>query len=312
MRSGAGTVETEKRLRILLPETYKAFDDDEVQPVSMGSAGLKYDLDGNVLWHEMWGSFCDLAMAGGPPHRGALLAPSCAGQAEMQTPHYRSVSAEICRGVTLVTGLYGEQAPACGWVRVYCPGAAMAGWLMRAIVMENVSASAQGLVLSLPCASSFRVEKEVKNVITALAKTCHYWQDHMSLAKQEQIAHLLARMEREEPLVQPGLWQGAPPQEFEELEAQMANTIFKATGLERSGPRYTGWLGFDCRSVSAAILMMRAVLTCNVLSRREGTAVFVPINPTTDPHGERSARALVDAHAFALGRHSGSTPGDRT
>ena len=39
----------------------------------MRSAGLKYDSDGNVAWNEIWGSFCDLAMAGGPPHKGALL-----------------------------------------------------------------------------------------------------------------------------------------------------------------------------------------------------------------------------------------------
>ena len=63
------------RLRAMLPEKYQDRYDD-VQPVSMGSAGLKYDLDGRVAWDEMWATFCDLAMAGGPPHKGALLGPA--------------------------------------------------------------------------------------------------------------------------------------------------------------------------------------------------------------------------------------------
>ena len=42
----------------------------------MRAAGLKYDADGKVAWDEIWGSFCDLAMAGGPPHKGKLLAQS--------------------------------------------------------------------------------------------------------------------------------------------------------------------------------------------------------------------------------------------
>ena len=65
----------EARLKTLLPEEYQDSYED-VQPVSMGSAGLKYGRDGRVAWNEIWGSFCDLAMAGGPPHRGTLLEPA--------------------------------------------------------------------------------------------------------------------------------------------------------------------------------------------------------------------------------------------
>ena len=56
------------RLRTVLPEQYQECYED-LQPVSMGSAGLRYRGDGRVAWDEMWGSFCDLAMAGGPPHK---------------------------------------------------------------------------------------------------------------------------------------------------------------------------------------------------------------------------------------------------
>ena len=62
------------RLRTLLPEEYQDSYED-VQPAPMRSAGLKFDADGKVAWDEIWGSFCDLAMAGGPPHKGALLEP---------------------------------------------------------------------------------------------------------------------------------------------------------------------------------------------------------------------------------------------
>jgi hypothetical protein len=65
----------EAKLRAILPEQYRE-SYDEVVPVSMGSAGLKYDADGRVAWNEMWATFCDLAMAGGPPHRGTLLQPA--------------------------------------------------------------------------------------------------------------------------------------------------------------------------------------------------------------------------------------------
>ena len=64
----------EGRLKAILPAEYQDCYED-VQPVSMGSAGLKYGDDGKVAWDEIWGSFCDLAMAGGPPHKGTLLEP---------------------------------------------------------------------------------------------------------------------------------------------------------------------------------------------------------------------------------------------
>ena len=60
------------RLRTLLPPLYQDTYED-MQPVSMGSAGLKYGPDGRVAWDEIWQTFCDLALAGGPPHRGTLL-----------------------------------------------------------------------------------------------------------------------------------------------------------------------------------------------------------------------------------------------
>jgi hypothetical protein len=45
--------------------------------------------------------------------------------------------------------------------------------------------------------------------------------------------------------------------------------------------------------------MMRALVVNNVLSRREGTVLFVPVDPANDPDGEIVARTLVRIHALA-------------
>ena len=58
---------------------------------------------------------------------------------------------------------------------------------------------------------------------------------------------------------------------------------------------YTGWLGVACPSVRSAIWMMRALVASNVLSRREGTTLFVPVNHGTDTGGGKVARALARA-----------------
>src|SRR5579872_6422626 len=91
----------EQRIKILLPEQYQNSYED-VQPTSMGSAGLKFSPDGKVAWDEIWGSFCDLAMAGGPPHKGKLLLPATQSEIDAEPARYDQVVAEICRGIQLV------------------------------------------------------------------------------------------------------------------------------------------------------------------------------------------------------------------
>ena len=56
----------------------------------------------------------------------------------------------------------------------------------------------------------------------------------------------------------------------------------------------------ECPSVRGAIWMMRALVVSNVLSRREGTVLFVPVNGVTDPGGERLARALAVVYRLAV------------
>jgi len=38
----------------------------------------------------------------------------------------------------------------------------------------------QDKTLYLPAGPQFRIEREIKNVITVLAKTHHYWQEHIA------------------------------------------------------------------------------------------------------------------------------------
>src|SRR3954468_20331147 len=100
----------EARLTALLPQEYQEAS-EEVEPVPMGSAGLKYAADGSVAWDEIWGSFCDLAMAGGPPHKGLLLEPGRQDDIDAQFGRYDEVVEEICRGIKMVTGLRPYASP---------------------------------------------------------------------------------------------------------------------------------------------------------------------------------------------------------
>ncbi len=284
------------RLKTLLPEEYRD-SYEEMQPKPMGSAPLKYDAEGQVAWDEIWGSFCDLAMAGGPPHKGTLLEPGKEAAIDAEYGRYDSAAEEICRGIRMVTGLRSYLSPTPGWVCVTCLGDAMAGWLHRAIVMENVAARRRGAVLELPVAPHFRLEKEIKNVITVIAKTCHYWLGHMPRDQQQAIAELFVTMAGESPLVEPDLSSYNEP-----LAGEVASVIQREIGWQRSTHRYPGWLGVDCPSIRAAVWMMRALVASNVLSRREGTTLFVPVNAAVDPHGTIAARTLVDVYRSALAR----------
>jgi hypothetical protein len=257
--------ELDARLRVLLPETYQD-SYESLEPAPMRSAGLKFDADGKVAWNEIWGSFCDLAMAGGPPHKGKLLEPGRPDAIAAAPRKHEDVVDEICRGITLASELPATASAIPGWVSVDCYSETMASWLLRAIVMENVAARSQARELLLPAAPDFRLEKEIKNVVTVIAKTTHYWMAHMARAQKTAIAELFARMTTESPLIEP---------------------------VDQD------WRGVECPSVKAAVWMMRATVVHNVLSRREGTTLFVPNNPERDPGGVIVARTMRVVHRLA-------------
>jgi len=293
----------DSRLKTLLPTEYQETY-EQIEPKPMRSAGLKYDADGQVAWDQIWGSFCDLAMAGGPPHKGRLLEPGTQADIDAAFDRYDEVAEEICRGIRMVTGLRAYVAPDPGWICVTCHGDAMAGWLVRAIAMENVAVRRRGAILELPVSPHFRLEKEIKNVITVIAKTCHYWLGHIPEDQQRAIGELFTAMAAESPLIDPDV-ASADSAKSRDLTSRLAERIHRATGLQPSPQRYPGWLGVECPSVGFAVWMMRALVASNVLARREDTVLFVPVNPTTDPRGTLVADAVVRTHQSASARGIG-------
>jgi hypothetical protein len=293
----------EARIRTMLPELYRDSYND-VRPVSMGSASLKFGSDGKVAWDEMWGSFCDLAMAGGPPHKGRLLEPGPAPDILALPELYEAAAAEICRGIELVTGLAAAPSGHPGWISVDCTSTGQAGWLARAIVMENVSAGLDGMVLYVPAGPSYRLEKEIKNVVTVLAKTCHYWFGHTSLEQRRAITRLLDRLETRSPLIRPVFPQaGSMPAMSESTFSSLAASIHKATRLRCSILGHEGWLGLQSHDIQSAIWLMRALAVENVLTRREDNMVLAALNPIADPGGRALAQRVILAYRNGAARN---------
>ena len=164
-------------LSSILPPRYR--NGKVVSAAPMGTAPMRYTEDGQVSWDEMWTDFCDLALAGGPPHRDTLLEPVPPDEVKADLQNYERVVAEIERGWRLVTGLPTKHSEKLGWVGLQCEDEEMALWMLRAIVVENVCVRREGSVLYLPAGPAFRLDKEIKNVITVVAKTHHYWTEHL-------------------------------------------------------------------------------------------------------------------------------------
>ena len=173
------TADLEARIGQLLPPRYQ----DGALVVSsapMGAAALQRDDDGRVAWDQMWQGFCELALAGGPPHRGTLLEAITPDAAAADPARYAEVRTELARGLQLVSGLPVVLDGPVGWIGLRCADEEMAIWLMRAIVVENVMVRREEAILYLPAGCGFTLDGEIKNVVTAVAKTHHYWIEHQA------------------------------------------------------------------------------------------------------------------------------------
>ncbi len=150
---------------------------EPIAAVPMASAPFQYRDDGRPDWASMWQGFCELALYGGPPHRGvdeALSAPS-SGTDEVVRD---DTVDEIIRGIAETTMLWAE--PVAGrWLRVTCNSRRMAAWLCATIILENVDARVDDHYLFVPGGGGFDLKDQVKSVITVLAKSHHYWQTHL-------------------------------------------------------------------------------------------------------------------------------------
>ncbi len=165
--------------RSILPPRYQD-PGVQVSAAPMGAAALQYDANGEVAWDEMWVGYCELALAGGAPHRGTLLEPVHEEAIAADPERYEWVLQELERGITLVTGLPVLRSVTPGWIGMECDSDEMALWLLRAIVVENVTVRREESALWFPAGPHFRLEREIKNVITVIAKTNHYWQEHVA------------------------------------------------------------------------------------------------------------------------------------
>jgi sirohydrochlorin cobaltochelatase len=296
----AGLEALDAKIKALLPSQYQHCYGD-VKPVSMGSVGLKYGPDGTVAWDEIWTTFCDLALAGGPPHRGTLLEPVAPEDALGEPEKYQQVVEEIGRGLWLVTSLPVQPRIMPGWVGLRCDDETMAAWLVRAVVVENVIARQEQTVLLLPAGPHFRLEKEIKNIVTVVAKTCHYWTGHMPATEQASVAAAVNGSAVDTRLLEPAspTEVRAAPSEYQAVVGAIERGVRQATALQPVPSRYLGWVGVECTDLEMAVWLMRAVIVENVLVRREDNVLYLPANPRFA--GEDSQR-VVEAlsHAWRL------------
>ena len=164
---------------VWLPPRYQS--NRAVSAAPMGAAALTFDATGAVAWDTMWTDFCDLALAGGPPHRGTLLEAPSPEQVRNDPAGYQRVQDELARGLRMVTDLPVITDGAAGWIGLRCTDEAMALWMLRAITVENVAVRREGQTLFLPAGPDFSLEREIKNVVTVVAKTFHYWAEHRTV-----------------------------------------------------------------------------------------------------------------------------------
>ena len=141
--------EWQARIAAILPPRYQE-PGLTVSSAPMGAASLQRDAEGRVAWDEMWQGFCELGLAGGPPHRGTLLEAVAPDEARANPSRYDEVRAELARGLRMVTGLRVVLDGSPGWIGLACADEEMAIWLMRAIVVENVMVRRERAVLFLP------------------------------------------------------------------------------------------------------------------------------------------------------------------
>jgi sirohydrochlorin cobaltochelatase len=219
------------KINDLLPPRYQHCY-TSVSPNSMGSAGLSYGRDGRVAWDEIWTTFCDLALAGGPPHRGKLLEPVSEAEVATAPGRYRDVVAEIDRAIKMTTYLQLVDGYAPGWVGVRCESQEEAAWLQFAVTAENVSARRRQAILQLPAGPDFRAEKEIKNVVVALLKANHYWDGHLTAAQQS-----LAGQDVWEPAT--AAEAAAVPPDYEAAVGEVENGM-RAGSAGRAGARPSG------------------------------------------------------------------------
>ena len=227
------------RIHSLLPPQYQHCY-GSVSPNSMGSAPLVFDPDGRVAWDRIWTTFCDLGLAGGPPHRGQLLEETLPTGNEAEAQKRKPVAEELQRGIRLTTGLVAKRFSSDQWICVECDCLAEATWLQFAVVAENVSARREGKGLLLPVGEYFKDTKEIKNIVVALAKSWHYWSGHLTGSQK--------RAFQDVEIVEPAgkEWFQDHSREYAKSLSGLIKEIRESLDWPIVSNRYFGWLGIEC------------------------------------------------------------------
>lgn len=261
---------------LLPPEYQKCFE--AVNPRSMGSAGLKYGPDERVAWDQIWTHFCDLAMAGGPPHRGTLLEAPTVEEVDAEPAGAHLVGEEIARGIRLTTGLLAERGPKPGWVTVPCDSCEMSAWLLRAVMAENVFIRRNEDKIQVPAGPDFRIVKEVKNVVVSLAKTYHYWKSHLLTEQKTAVANLFGDASTTELLEPPSRPEVlAHAAEYRDVTERAEQAVAQAAGLPIVRGKSQGWIGVKLSDERTAAWFVRSAIAENILARREEDVLFLPV-----------------------------------
>ena len=177
--------EMRARIDAILPPRYQGRT-DEVSAAPMSAADLVFDDEGAVLWDQIFGvddpnnPYCELALAGGPSHRGELLEAVNRADCLAEPGKYAAAIAECGRGINMITGMSIVQSKVPGWIGVQCDSDEMAIWLVRAIIVENVMVRREEDVLYLPVGPHYTLKDQIKSIVTVTAKTWHYWIEHIT------------------------------------------------------------------------------------------------------------------------------------
>lgn len=173
------------KIDAILPPRYQGRT-DEVSASPMSAADLLFDDEGAVLWDQIFGvddpnnPYCELALAGGPAHRGELL-EAVDGHVCLADPGKYAAALDECgRGINMITGMGIVESAIPGWVGVQCDSEEMALWLLRAIIVENVMVRREEDAIFLPVGPHYTLKDQIKSIVTVTAKTWHYWIEHIT------------------------------------------------------------------------------------------------------------------------------------
>lgn len=140
----------------------------------MKAAEMVYDENGNPQWDKMWSVYCNLAAEGGPSHRADVDKISFPGN---KFTYNDSVKSEILRGLTLLNAkVYKITDIGEIYIDLFFPK--KADWFSKIINLENVESKSEDRYLVLPWSGEYKIDKEVKSVVTVWGKASHYWKEH--------------------------------------------------------------------------------------------------------------------------------------